>query len=232
MPPHREHSERIKLLLTKLDADRAALLNLYHKELCYEGATIFPLDIVANGAVKRAISANSGFKMMIESRNLVVARTLLRTHIDTALRFSAAWLVDNPHDFAAKLIAGKQINKMKDRKGKQLSDAYLVETQTQDHPWLPKVYSELSGYVHFSGAHVSASVSAIGKDDGLVSFKISEIDEGFPEFSWIEVIECFRESTEILAHYLHGYALTKQATPEELADGRKQFMRDDQTAKK
>jgi len=183
MPPHREHSERIKLLLTKLDADRAALLNLYHKELCYEGATIFPLDIVANGAVKRAISANSGFKMMIESRNLVVARTLLRTHIDTALRFSAAWLVDNPHDFAAKLIAGKQINKMKDRKGKQLSDAYLVETQTQDHPWLPKVYSELSGYVHFSGAHVSASVSAIGKDDGLVSFKISEIDEGFPEFS-------------------------------------------------
>src|SRR5450830_701689 len=150
MPPHREHSERIKLLLTKLDADRAALLNLYHKELCYEGATIFPLDIVANGAVKRAISANSGFKMMIESRNLVVARTLLRTHIDTALRFSAAWLVD---------------------------------TQTQDHPWLPKVYSELSGYVHFSGAHVSASVSAIGKDDGLVSFKISEIDEGFPEFS-------------------------------------------------
>lgn len=216
--PLREHTEKITSLLAELDADRAALLKLYHKRLCYEGAEIFPLDIVANGAVKRAVSANSAFKLMIESWNLVIARTLLRTHIDTALRFSAAWLVENPHDFAIKVIAGERINKMKDCKGKQLTDAYLVETHTQDRPWLPKVYSELSGYVHFSGAHVSAAVSAIGKDDRLISFKISDTDESFPESSWIEVIECFRESTEILAHYLQGYALTKQATPAELAD--------------
>jgi hypothetical protein len=42
----------------------------------------------------------------------------------------------------------------------------------------------------------------------------------FPEASWIEVLECFRESTEILAKYLHGYRVTKSMSPEQLEAAR------------
>lgn len=216
-PQYREHSENVKALLSKLDLDRIALLDMYHSELSYDGAPIFPLDILANGAVKRVLSSTSAFKLMIETWNLISARTLLRTHIDTALRFSAAWLVDSPHDFATKVIAGERINKMKDRKGKQLTDAYLVDVLSMDNPWMPKAYSELSGYIHFSGSHVSATVSECNEDSGAVSFRIADVDYDFPESSWLEVIECFRAATQIFAHYVHGYALTKRATPEQLS---------------
>lgn len=219
-----QHPKKVQALLSKLDDDRAALFQLHREGYAKPGAPIFPLDLLAMGAAKRAVSANSAFKQMIEAWNLTSARTMLRTHIDTGLRFSAAWLVDKPHDFATAVIAGERIDKMKDRDGKRLTDAHLVETRTEEYPWLPAVYKELSGYVHFSGSHVGASVDGLEKDDNLVSFLLSETDMKFPEFSWIEAIECFREATGMLAHFLEGYALTKQLTPAELEEGRQRFM--------
>jgi hypothetical protein len=83
-------------------------------------------------------------------------------------------------------------------------------------PWLPEVYKQLSGFVHFSGSHVFASIASLDAEDG-VSFHLSEFDLDYPEESWIELIDCFREATEILAHYLHGYARTKKLSPEQLS---------------
>jgi len=185
---------------------------------------MFELDILAFGAAKRAISATSALKLLVESWNLVTARTLLRTHIDTALRFSAAWLVDNPHDFAKKIIAGERLDKIKDRKGNQMRDAYLVERMAAARPWLPEVYKQLSGFVHFSGSHVFASIASFDRK-GSVSFHLSEFDLDYPEESWIELIDCFREATEILAHYLHGYAQTKKIPPEQLDKMREEFLK-------
>lgn len=221
LPPH---TDKVRALLVKLDDDRSALLRLHHEGYAKPGSAIFPLDLLALGAAKRAVSANSAFKQMIEAWNLTSARTMLRTHIDTGLRFSAAWLVDKPHDFATDVMKGERIDKMKDRDGKRLTDAYLVETRSDEYPWLPAVYKELSGYVHFSGSHVGASMERLEGDDGAVMFLISETDLKFPEFSWIEAIECFREATDMLARFLNGYALTKQLTPEQLEEGRKLYM--------
>lgn len=58
------------------------------------------------------------------------AQTLLRAHIDTALRFSAALRVEDPHKFAIDVMAGERIDKMKDQSGQHLRDAYLVEVHT------------------------------------------------------------------------------------------------------
>jgi hypothetical protein len=205
-----KHTKNIQDRLLKLDGDRAAMLDLACKGLAYPGAPMYELDILAFGAAKRAISATSALKLLVQSWNLVTARTLLRTHIDTALRFSAAWLVDNPHAFAKKIIAGERMDKIKDRKGNPLRDAYLVQCMSDTRPWLPEVYKQLSGFVHFSDSHVFASVASLDSE-GDVSFQLSELDLDYPEESWIELIDCFREATEILAHYLHGYAQTKSS---------------------
>lgn len=86
---------------------------------------------------------------------------MLRTHIDTALRFSAAWLVQNPHEFATLVISGQPINKLKDRKGQRLTDARLVTARSGDYPWLPNVYENLCDYVHFSASHLAAAASQL-----------------------------------------------------------------------
>lgn len=92
---------------------------------------------------------------------------------------------------------------MKDRDGKRLSDAFLVKVCSTEYPWLPAVYENLSGYIHFSGPHIFDSVVNVGNKDNAVSFEVSDTDLKFPKFSWVEIFECFREATEMLAKFLH-----------------------------
>ena len=176
---------------------------------------MYPLDLLACGAIKRNIATAEAMSVVVAMWNMTTARTLLRVHIDTALRFSAAWLVDDPHNFATKVLAGERIDKLKDRAGHLLRDAYLVKSRSSDYPWLPAVYERLSGYIHLSGSHIYDTVQELG-DDGTISFDIRATDHKFPESSWVEVLDCFSESSEILAWYLRGYIDTKALSPNEL----------------
>lgn len=183
---------------------------------------MFPLDLLASGAVKRALSASAAMKLLVESWNMVSARSLLRTHLDTSLRFSAAWLVNNPHEFATLVISGKPINKQKDREGERLTDARLVQIRSQEYSWLPAVCNNLCGYVHFSASHLYDVVEEVC-EDGTMDLLISDTDLNFHESSWLEVISCFREGSAMLAKFLDSYALTKRLTPEQLEEGRRQM---------
>ncbi len=181
-------------------------------------APMFGLDLLAYGAIKRNLSTTTAISQMVSSWNMVSARALLRVHIDTALRFSAAWLVEKPHDFALEVIRGQRIDKLKDQAGSRLTDAHLVEVRAAEYPWLPKVYESLSGYVHFSGSHVFDSVAGLGNEAMTISFEISATDHKFPESSWIEVLECAREANGMLTKYLDGYIFTKRLSPEQLTE--------------
>lgn len=214
---HPEQSEHVEACLQALVRDKDALLKLGMDVVGKPGSPMYPLDWMVFAAIKRSVSTSSALTEMVRTWNMVCARSLLRMHIDTALRFSAAWLVPDPHAFATNVMKGEPINKMKDRSGKQqLSDAFLVQTHTEAYPWLPGVYKNLSGYVHFSGSHISDSISSFEDETQTVEFEITATDTKFPEFSWVEVLECFRESTSILSWYLQGYAETKKLTPTEL----------------
>jgi len=199
------------------------LLKLAMRVFGEPGAPMFLMDHLAFGAAKRAISTASAFRLMIESRNMTCARSLLRIHIDTALRFSAAWMVDDSNGFAKRVLQNERIDRMKDKHGNRLSDAYLVKTREPEYPWLPAVYEKLCGYVHFSGEHIYDSIAAIDDEQNTIAFQISDADLKFPEFSWIEVGECFREATGILAKYLCGYIFTKNLSPEEFRAARETF---------
>jgi hypothetical protein len=179
-----------------------------------ESSAIFPLDLLAYAAIKRNIAIAEAMSIIVATWNMTTARTLLRVHIDTALRFTAAWLVDKPHDFAAKVLAGGRMDKIKDSQGHLLRDAYLVQVRAVDYPWLPEVYERLSGYVHFSGSHFHDTVGSINKDS--ISFDIRATDYKYEESSWVEVLDCFSEATSILAWYLRGYIDTKALSPNEL----------------
>ena len=148
---------------------------------------------------------------------MVVARALLRMHIDTSLRFSAAWHVTDPQKFATGVLKGERIDKMKTRTGQRLTDAHLVQIHQEQHPWLPAVYGHLSGYVHFSAAHIVDSINGMGKEDRTVKFLISDQDFKFPEFSWVEILECFREATSILGTYIQGWGATKKLSDAQLS---------------
>jgi hypothetical protein len=216
-----QHTDAVRKLLSDVQADTDVLLEIGLATLSAGKGAMFPLDLMAVGAVKRSVSTSSAMLSIVRAWNMVCARTLLRTHIDTALRFSAAWLVTDPHAFASLVLKGERIDRLKDRQGKRLTDAYLVQLNSAEYPWLPDVYDKLSGYIHFSGSHIYDSVTTLEEVGHTIQFEISPQDTKFPEFSWLEVLECFRETTELLGKHLHGYRITKNMSTEELAAARR-----------
>ena len=209
-------SEAVEALLLELEADAERMRKVMIKLVVPAGSPMFPLDFLAFAAVKRHASTTSAFVAMVRAWNMVIARALLRMHIDTSLRFSAAWHVAEPHAFATEVLKGVRIDKLKTRTGARLTDSHLVHLHKDKHPWLPAVYEHLSGYVHFSGAHIADAIEGLGEEDRTIQFLVSDHDLKFPEFSWIEVLECFREATSILGTFLQGWGASKKLSDAQL----------------
>lgn len=213
---HPPQSSAVESLLAQLETDAEQMRELMLRLVVPQGSPMFPLDFLAFAAVKRHASTSSAFICMVRSWNMGVARALLRTHLDTSLRFSAAWHVSEPHSFATAVLGGARIDKLKTKTGARLTDSHLVDLQKEGYPWLPIVYERLSGYVHFSGSHIFDSIEQLDEDGRSLQFLVSDQDLNFPEFSWLEILECFRSATSILEHYLEGWGATKQLPESEL----------------
>jgi hypothetical protein len=215
-----EYTPKISASLKGLEKRRKSLLKLGKVMTEVDEGAVYPVDLLSLGALKRTISTIAGFKLLIESSNMVCARTILRVQIDTALRFYSVFIVDDPHSYSLEILSGKQINKIKDSDGQYMRDAYLVDKLSKEYPWIPTVYKNLSGYIHFSCRHLFLPVQEIDNEKRSIKFSIQEEDTEFPEFSWIEVVDCFNESIDIFVKYLEGWIFTK-ANPELVAQLKK-----------
>jgi hypothetical protein len=215
-PKNNKHGQDVIKAFEELEGRQKRLITLTKEMLSAFGGKMYPVDIFVIGAVKRIISTAAGFRLLVESWNMICARTLLRTQLDTALRFYSVFIVKKPHDFVLDILKGQQINKIKDKDGNKMTDAYLISKLANEYAWLPVVYKTLSGYVHLSEHHLSDSVENIAGESGSISWAITEKDMRFPEKSWTEVIACFNESTDIFIKYLEGWVFTKD-NPEKVA---------------
>jgi hypothetical protein len=212
-----QQSAEVREKIKTFRDDEQSMLEITKQLFGAPGSSFFPLDLLAYAALKRNLSTSAALALLVESFNLASARALLRVHIDTALRFSTAWFVENPHEFASAVHSGARIDKMKDRDGKRLTDSRLVELLTPNCPWLPAAYENLSGYVHFSGSHVAASITSFDTDTNVASVQIGKSDKHYPPSTWIEVLDCAHDATGLLGRYLRSYIDTKATSPQELA---------------
>ena len=89
---------------------------------------------------------------------------------------------------ARDVIAGKHINKMKDKNGQQMTDSYLVKKIGEYFEFVPQVYKYTSGYIHFSERHLFDGIWNINEEQRIVNYIINERDQIFPESSWIELV--------------------------------------------
>jgi hypothetical protein len=146
---------------------------------------------------------------MIQERNLICAGSLLRLQIDTALRFYAAFLVNDPHQFAISILEGTEVRRLRDQDGKKMTDAYLVERLSKEFDWMARVYKEASGYIHLSNKHLLSAFTISDADKGSFEVKVSPIDKPLSDDVYIEAIEAFSAATQVFMRYLHGWGFTK-----------------------
>lgn len=207
-----EHGDRVKAELEKLSKYQDSLPHLGHEVIAAGNGALYPLDFVVLGIVKRSLSLASAFKTLVTDWNMVCARAILRMQIDTVIRFSAFWISNDPHQMAVEVMRGNHINRMKDKDGNKMTDAYLVRELSSEFDWMSRVYKYTSGYIHFSERHLFDSIAGLDEDDRVVLFLINDRDERFPEFSWHEIVSCFNDCAEIIVSYLDRYKHIKEVS--------------------
>jgi hypothetical protein len=204
--------------LGELKALEDSLLDLALGCMQAYGGALYPMDLLANGASNRTIAQSTCFRRMIEERNMICAGSLLRLQVDTALRFYAAYISENPHAFAHEVLKGTRVDKLKDRDGKLMRDAYLVErlAEAEGLEWLARVYRETSGYIHLSSKHLFCSFTAVDVESRTMQLQVSASHDHLPEAIYVEAVDAFLATTKLYMKYLHGWGVTKQ-NPEEVA---------------
>ena len=112
--------------LNKLEVVSKSTIGLGRKML--ETHAIYRFDLYCGAVLNRTINLVEGFSKQVRDSNFISAAPLVRIHLDSPLRLFAAYQVDyNIHDFAEKIMSGQQIDKLKDRHGQQMKDAYLAK---------------------------------------------------------------------------------------------------------
>lgn len=179
---------------------------------------MFALDLLAAAATKRSMSLCAGFSTLVRAQNYASAASLLRLQLDSCLRFFAASIVENPHDFVIKVLEGKSIRKMKANDGSLMTDRYLVDRLGKEYEWMPSVYAATSGFIHLSERHFYMTVDTkkIDNQANKISLFIGKNDQNIPDELWIEMATGFIACTDVLFEYLKGWQFTKQ-NPEMVA---------------
>lgn len=195
-------------LLSKIESKRHRHIVLGREMLEADECKLFSLDLLAVAALNRSLSNSTAFTHLVRSENYLAAASLVRLQLDTFLRFFASYLVGNPHDFAASVLAGTPVRKLKDRSGSPMTDRYLADSVASKFPWVPRVYESTSGFIHLSDKHIFSAIQSV-QDDGTFSMHIGSDPSRFTEELWTEMAEGFIAATEALFQYLEGWAFTK-----------------------
>ena len=185
--------------------------------LTADSSALYPLDFLAAAVLNRSLALIEGFCLLIEADNLIAAAPLLRLQVDNCIRFSAAWLVEQPHEFAMEVLRGTPIRKLRDRSKQPMTDRYLVQKLLPEAPWIESVYDQTSGYVHLSDKHIFNAMRSSEAEGIDVTLQIGSRDGFTSDEPYIEATLAFIEATQLLMKYMHGWGFTKD-NPEKIAE--------------
>ncbi len=208
-----ELSDKIKQAIASLRSTVNDHKEVGEKIMRAADGKLYPMDLFSFAVMNRSLCLMSGFCDLIEKHNFIAAAPLIRMQLDNLLRYRAAWLVKDLHDFAMEVFKGTKINTLKDKDGRKLKDGYLIESLAQEYPQLKNVYEHTSGYIHLSDKHFANALSKPNESEHTVVIKISSMDEAIPDSGYLEALMAFMEITGILFRYLKGWEVTKAGMP-------------------
>jgi hypothetical protein len=176
-----------------------------------DGGRVFGVDLLMMAALQRSLGLIDGFCVMVERGNYICAVPLLRMQIDSAMRLYASLLVSNPDSVLIQLLNDRPLNRIKDRDGKSLTDAYLHAKLSKRVPWVSAVYGATSGFVHMSGRHLIFAVDSVGAaDDRSYAFRIGAGGRQWTESEMIEALDAFIEATRVVFEIGRDWLATKR----------------------
>jgi len=153
--------------------------------------------LILRGALRRSYSLTRAFFELVEAENFVSAAPLVRLELDNGLRVNLVALCGDGHKVLVHLAAGKRLDKLKDADGNRLTDRFVVNALTGLFPWLPRLYSEGSRFVHFSNVHIFAFDES--------QRDLADRDTFFSEVAYIELVESFALAAKFSYDFVARY---------------------------
>jgi hypothetical protein len=177
--------------LDRIRDEQAALLR-DGQALLKAGMPLNQIGMLFLAAAKRSVALPAGFIAMIEGRNFHAAAPMVRMQLDTALRVAALRFVPDPHAYAAAVMEGTPVYKLKDDTGARLTDHLLLSRLADTFPWVTPVYRDASAFVHLSARHLWTSIAALNEPEHIVHFEISATDPvRVSEDRYYEAVDAF-----------------------------------------
>jgi hypothetical protein len=133
-------------------------------------------DMFILGIINRSMSLLFGFTALVRSCNYYSAHHLVRLHLDSFLRFSVIWLVDNAQPITKQIFEGKQLNQIEYALKKCYTDKYLSTQLSKDYPWVKNTYRDTSAFIHLSSSHVFNATEIMDKEKRSVGLHASKYD--------------------------------------------------------
>lgn len=205
----KDYASFVTVFLVKLASFERRLIRL-NSSMLKAGNNIYPMDYFISGIIDRSISLIYGFETLIRTENFLAASHLVRPHLDNFIRLSTLWMVEDPILFVSEILKGKQINHMQDAKGKTMSDRYLKDMVSKEHPWISSVYDETSGFIHFSKKHIYNTIQSVDIDLGTIESFIGKKDRKVSNQSKLEAIICMIDITNHIVKQVFSYILEKR----------------------
>ena len=177
----------------------------YFLEAVKADPTIYVVDFVIFGALKRTLSLSDGFRRHIRDRNFTCAGALLRLQLDTAMRLYGGSLHGSPSVYAEAIFHGERIDRLKDRKGRRMTDSYLAEQMNEHYPWVRKMYAELCDFIHFSNRHIFAAAEKLNERDRSFSLVLGPKDPQRPDSDYFEILDAFSQTLRVTSDLAAGW---------------------------
>jgi hypothetical protein len=156
------------------------------------GGELFPGDALAIAILDRSLNLLKSFHLLLENGGYMAGAALLRMQLDSVLRFNGVAVGGDPHGMANSIFNGMPLRSLKDRHGKKLIDAYLLQLFSERNPWANRVYNLASSYIHLSDQHLFHFMQRSQVDEsGNRNFTLGDDDEQISEDHKIELINAF-----------------------------------------
>jgi len=200
-------------LVDRLCSTSRQLMYRFHSELADKfgpvSGELSYYDVYMAGVLRRSYGLTRGFFDLVESRNFSAATPLIRLQVDNALRTAASVWTRDPKEFFSLLRQGKPVNKMRSGDGKPMTDRYLCERLSLEHPWIRSLYEETSAFVHLSDKHFAAALLAGGGYENFTCM-LAQPEPAVPDGAYGDAITSFIRITMVTLEQLDVYAKHKR----------------------
>ena len=208
------HSDHVIAALKRVERAESAIFDATEC-LMRAAGPIALFDKFALGTLNRAVAISDAFRILIGECNMVAAGSLVRIHLDTALRHFASHLVSDCNLFAKSVMDGNQINRMVDRNGNKMSDFYLSTEFERQVPGTRDLYERACSYIHFSSIHLNSVVDNSSldktdeKNDRRVGFRVGAKDNDVPDDEYVGACDTFANITMVIIQLVQAWTEQK-----------------------